>query len=322
MAAMRLRLAALFVLALAGLRVHAQAAPPSLESQLRTIAAAHAGKVALFAENLQTHQTVSLDPDLPVQTASVIKLGILYEALEQIRTGKVHFEDRLAVNAPDQVPGSGILHLLDAPMTLTFKDALTLMIVMSDNEATNLAIDHLGLENIDRRMASLGLANTYLYKKIFTPVAPGTVLPADQKRFGLGKSTPHETVDLLGRLIRCELAPAGQPALPGDPALCQAAANMLHLQFYRGSIPRYLEGLPGADNTSIANKTGALEAVRNDAAAISTPNGMILMAIFTFDNTDRSWVVEQPAEFTIAKLARAIVTAWSPAGLAPWPAQP
>ncbi len=129
-------------------------------------------------------------------------------------------------------------------------------------------------------------------------------------------------MDLLGRLVRCELAPAGQPALPGDPALCQAAANMLHLQFYRGSIPRYLEGLPGADNTSIANKTGALEAVRNDAAAISTPNGMILMAIFTFDNTDRSWVVDQPAELTIAKLARAVVNAWSPAGLAPWPAQP
>ena len=46
------------------------------------------------------------------------------------------------------------------------------------------------------------------------------------------------------------------------------------------------------------------------------------MAVFTFDNADRSWVVDQPAELTIAKLARAIVTAWSPAGLAPWPAQP
>ena len=320
---MRFRVAALCAFAFAVLHLHAQAAPPaSLEGQLRAIAGAHAGKVALFAENLQTHQTVSLDADVPVQTASVIKLGILYEALEQVRAGKVHFEDHIAVTSPDRVPGSGILHLLDAPMALTLKDVLTLMIVMSDNEATNLAIDHLGLENIDRRMASLGLANTYLYKKIFTPVTPGTVMPADQKRFGLGKTTPHEMADLLSKLVRCQLAPDDKASLPGDAALCQTAVNMLHLQFYRGSIPRYLDALPGADSTSIANKTGALDAVRNDAAAISTPNGIIVMAIFTYDNTDHSWVVDQQAELTIAKLSRAIVGTWSPHGLAAWPAQP
>ena len=60
--------------------------------------------------------------------------------------------------------------------------------------------------------------------------------------------------------------------------------------------------------------------MRNDVAAISTPNGMVILAIFTYENADHSWGAEQEGELTCAQLARAIVGAWSPAGLAPWPA--
>ena len=148
---------------------------------MRAIAGAHGGKVAMFAEDLRTGETSGLDADRMVQTASVIKLAILYEAMEQLRAGTVHWEDRIEVRAADRVPGSGVLHLLDAPKTLTLKDVLTLMIAMSDNEATNLVIDALALEKIDARMAGLGLKNTYLYKKVFTPVAPDVVLPEDFK---------------------------------------------------------------------------------------------------------------------------------------------
>src|ERR1700757_1266307 len=156
----------------------AQSAPTSLGEQVRAIAAEHHGDVALFAENLKTHQTVTISPDAPVQTASVIKLAILYEALEQVRSGKVHFEDKITLTKADQVQGSGVLLFFDAPISLTLKDVLTMMIVMSDNTATNLAIDHLGLENIDARIAKLGLKDTYLYKKVFTPVPTGVVMPA------------------------------------------------------------------------------------------------------------------------------------------------
>ena len=96
--------------------------------------------------------------------------------------------------------------------------------------------------------------------------------------------------------------------------------QMLQTQFYRGAIPRYLDGLPGARGDSIANKTGSLEAVRNDVAAVSTRSGMVVLAIFTFENADHSWGTEQEGELTIAKIARAVIGAWSPDGLAPWPA--
>jgi beta-lactamase class A len=194
-----------------------------------------------------------------------------------------------------------------------------MMIVMSDNSATNLVIDHLGLESIDARIAKLGLKDTYLYKKIFTPAPAGMVMPADQKRFGLGKTTAREMASLMTKIVRCELAEPGSPTRPDDAALCEVALKMLHVQFYRSAMPRYLDGMPGAKSDSIANKTGSLDAVRNDVAAISTKNGMVIISAFTFNNKDHSWGAEQEGELTIAKLARAIIQNWSPDGLAAWP---
>jgi beta-lactamase class A len=196
-----------------------------------------------------------------------------------------------------------------------------MMIVMSDNSATNLVMDHLGIENINARIAKLGLKDTYLYKKIFTPVSPGVVMPPDQKKFGLGKTTAREMALLMKKIALCELAEPGDKATKNDPALCAVSIKMLHVQFYRSAIPRYLDGMPGATSDSIANKTGSLDAVRNDVAAVSTKNGMVIISTFTFNNKDRSWGAEQEGELTIAKLARAIVQGWSPEGLAAWPSE-
>jgi beta-lactamase class A len=297
----------------------AQNPPASLAAQVHAIAAEHHGDIALYAENLKTHETVAISPDTPVQTASVIKLAILYEALEQVRSGKAHFDDKITLTKADQVQGSGVLLFFDAPLSLTLKDVLTMMIVMSDNSATNLVIDHLGLENIDARIAKLGLKDTYLYKKVFMPAPAGVVMPADQKKFGLGKTTAREMAMVMTKILRCELAEPGSPTQADDAKLCQVALKMLHVQFYRSAIPRYLEEMPGATSDSIANKTGSLDAVRNDVAAISTKNGMVVISVFTCNNKDHSWGAEQEGELTIAKLSRAIIQRWSPEGLAAWP---
>jgi beta-lactamase class A len=305
------------VFCVAGAR--AQKTPASLEAQVHAIAAEHHGDVTLFAENLKTHETVAVSPDTPVQTASVIKLAILYEALEQVRSGKAHFDDKITLTKADQVQGSGVLLFFDAPLSLTLKDVLTMMVVMSDNSATNLAIDHLGIENIDARIAKLGLKDTYLYKKVFMPAPAGVVMPADQKKFGLGKTTAREMAMVMTKIVRCELAESGGPTQADDAKLCQVALKMLHVQFYRSAIPRYLDGMPGGTSDSIANKTGSLDAVRNDVAAISTKNGMVVISVFTFNNKDHSWGAEQEGELSIAKLTRAIIQRWSPEGLAAWP---
>lgn len=291
----------------------------ALEAKLRPIMAAHHGKVALYAEDLATGKTVAIGADTPVQTASVIKLTVLYEALQQVRNGKAHFEDKITLTHDDQVSGSGILPLFDTPQTLTFKDVLTLMIVLSDNTATNLAIDHLGLRNIDDRILSLGLKNTWLYKKVYRP-AEGP-MPADQKIFGLGKTTPREMASVMKRFVTCDLNPPGNTAAPtsADRALCDAAMHMLKNQFYRNSIPRYLETQDTTESDSnIGNKTGALDSVRNDVGVVFTkPSSSgnqepIVISEFTYTNQDQSWTPDNEAEVVMAELAQEIVNTWAP----------
>jgi beta-lactamase class A len=285
-----------------------------LDRQLESIAQAHHGHVALFAHNLKTGQTASLDPDLPVKTASVIKLGILLDAAEQIRASRATLAEKLVLTGENQVAGSGVLGQLTAPLALTLGDTLTLMVIQSDNTATNMAIDRLGLAHINATLRAAGLRQTVLYKKVFLPVQPP--VPADQPRFGLGKTTAREMASIMERLARCQLALDGAAPLPGDGPLCGALLNMLRNQQDRDSLPRYIESLDTSEHGSaIADKTGALDDVRNDVALIATKAGPVVIAAFTWENADHRWNGDNEAEQTLAKLAQAIAGRWSPAGL-------
>src|SRR5581483_8100718 len=139
--------------------------------------------------------------------------------------------------------------------------------------------------------------------------------------FGLGKTTAREMGGLMERFVNCDLgrAPAGAqgsvPAgtIPNNKDLCDAAMHMLKSQFFRNSIPRYLEKLDTTEGESaIANKTGALDHVRNDVGAVFTKRGTIVISEFTHDNEDTSWTPDNEAEVLMAKLAKAVVDAWAP----------
>src|ERR1017187_3295662 len=211
----------------------AQGRDAALETRLTEFAKAHHGKVALYATQLNTGRVVALDPDAVVQTASVIKLTILFEAMEQVRAGKAHWDDKITLAPGEAVSGSGLLLFLDTPQTLTLKDILTLMIVMSDNTATNLAIDKIGLDAVNVRIAWMGLKDTHLYKKIGKPATEP--MPADQAKYGLGKTTPAEMAEVMERIGLCKLdGPGRLPAggtkpVPagglsaGDTAICGVA---------------------------------------------------------------------------------------------------
>jgi beta-lactamase class A len=289
-------------------------ADSALQQELTALAATHHGHVALYATQLNTGKSVGIDADRPVQTASVIKLTILFEAMEQVRAGKARWDERLTLAKGDGVSGSGVLTFFDAPMTLTLKDVLTMMVIMSDNTATNMAIDRFGVDAVNARIGWLGLKDTHLYKKVGKP-ATGP-MPADQPKFGLGKTTPREMAVVTERIGRCQLAGPGETAMPGDAAICEVALKMLKNQFYRETIPRYLEKLDSSETGSgIASKTGSLNAVRADVAIVAGKAGPMILSIFTYDNEDKGWTVDNGAEVMIGRLAKDIVDAWSPAGL-------
>ncbi|HEX6497169.1 MAG TPA: serine hydrolase [Acidobacteriaceae bacterium] len=285
-----------------------------LQAEVEHIAAEHHGQVSVFAKELKTGQTIALKADEPVQTASVIKLGLLYEAMEQIRAGKAHWDDRVVLTKDNQTNGSGVLGFFDTPATLTLKDVLSMMVITSDNTATNVAIDKIDLDAVNAEMGKLGLKNTWLYKKVGKP-ATGP-MPADQKKFGLGKTTAREMATLMERIVTCQLGDNDAPLPEVDRAICGVTLHMLRSQFYRDGVPRYLEPVDSSEEGSaIANKTGALDAVRNDVDAIATKNGLIILSIFTWDNKDQSWTDDNEAYLTTAKIAKVIVNTWAPDGL-------
>lgn len=286
----------------------------ALQQRIAALAATHKGHVTLYATQLNTGKTVALDADQPVQTASVIKLAILFEAMEQVRVGNARWDEKLTLAKGEGVSGSGVLTFFDTPVTLTLKDVLTMMVIVSDNTATNLAIDRFGVDAVNARIAWLGLKDTHLYKKIGKP-ATGP-MPADQPKFGLGKTTAHEMERIMERIGRCQLAGPGEATQPGDVEICKTALTMLRNQFYRNTIPRYLEKLDSSETGSgIASKTGSLNAVRNDVAIVAGKNGPMVLSIFTYGNEDKSWTADNEAEMMIARLAKEIVEAWSPEGL-------
>ena len=287
-----------------------------LEQLLAALAAVHRGHVTVYAKQWNTGRVVAIDAEQPVQTASVIKLTILFEAMEQIRAGKAKWDEKITLPKGDAVSGSGVLLFFDTPLTLTLKDVLNMMVIMSDNTATNLAIDRFGVDAVNARIAWMGLKDTHLYKKVMKP-ASGP-MPADQPKFGLGKTTAREMAVVMERIGRCQLAAPGesQPQQAGDAAICQVALTMLRNQFYRDTIPRYLEKLDSSEEGSgIASKTGSLNAVRNDVAIVAGKSGPMVISIFTYDNQDKSWTADNEAELTVAKMAKAIVDVWSPEGL-------
>lgn len=277
-----------------------------LQAQLEAIAAQHHGKVALFAKDLKTGVTVGVNPDEVVKTASTIKLAALIEGFYQIKAGKKSLADKVTLKKEDQVGGSGAFPFLRTPIDLTLEDVLTFMVIYSDNTGTNLAIDQFGLKNINDRIAAMGLKSTYFYKKVFKP-AEGP-LPADQPKYGLGKTTPREIGEMMESIDRCDL---------GDADLCKKMLEILKKQQYNEAIPRYIQTSDTSEVPSaIANKTGALDALRADVGIVYTKNGgKILISAYTYENKDQRWNPDNEGYLTIAKLAKAIVDTWAPKGV-------
>jgi beta-lactamase class A len=278
-----------------------------LEKQLKKLLAQHQGKMGFVAKNLKSGLSVNLGGDEVVPTASTIKLLVYVEAFHQIKDGKTSLADEITLQKDDQVPGSGVLQFFHTPHKLTLEDAISMMMIQSDNTATNLVIDHIGLANINKRAETMGLKNTYLYKKVYRK-AEGP-MPPDQKKFGLGKTTAAEAAQIMQSIIECELK---------DEALCKRMVEIMKNQSYRNMIPRFIEAeLDSTEGGSkIANKVGQIDASRSDVAAIWTDNGVLIISAYTYENKDQRWSPENEAELTIAKMAQAVYDAWGKPGKA------
>lgn len=272
-----------------------------LETVLEKRAASGPGKVFLAAKNLKTGATVSLRGDEPVRTASTIKLPLLVEVYAQASEGKLRLDEKLTLAPRDVVSGSGVLRELGPGVTLPLQGVANLMIVVSDNTATNMLVERVTADAVNARMDSLGLPRTRLMRKVR---GDGNQLTAAQgfsqaglleanKRFGLGSSTSLEMVKLL------EILETGKT--PG-------AKDMLAIL----KRQQYTEGLGRKlGHFEIASKSGSLDHLRSDVGIVYTPAGPIAMAITVEDIPGIDYGMDNPGLHLIADLAQLIVAGLS-----------
>ena len=164
----------------------------------------------------------------------------------------------------------------------------------------------------------MGLKDTHLYKKDYEAGDGADAGGPAEVRVGEDDAAGDGAGDGEDWAVRAGIAgrTGGVAFRVSDAEICGVAMKMLRNQFYRETIPRYIEKLDATETGSgIASKTGSLDAVRADVAIVAGKSGPMVLSIFTYENDDHGWTVDNEGEVTIAKLAKAIVDAWSPAGI-------
>ena len=263
----------------------------SLGSRLMPLIEAHKGKVAVAVKNLQTGETFTYRDDVPMPTASLIKFPVMVEAYRQAAEKAVDLDKMLTLAKADKVPGSGILttHFSDG-VTLPLRDAVHLMIVFSDNTATNMVVDQIGIKSTADTMEKLGYPNTKLHSKVFR--RDTSVFPERSKQFGLGSTTAGEMVRLCEALHKKELV---------SPEASAAMLDHMRACDDKDKFPRYLP--PG---TKVAFKTGSIDAAKTAAGIIDTPGGPVALCVMTDENEDKRWVADNAGNKLCADVARVV----------------
>lgn len=291
------RLLVTFLL-LTALASHAAVAADPLAQRIAEITKGFKGTVFLYAKNLRTGREVASNPDARVRTASTIKLPILCTLQSLVAQGKVQWDERLVLTPDDKVSGSGVLQSLADGTELTVRNLAILMIIVSDNTATNLLIDRIGADTVNDYLDSIGLTKTRLNRKIRGGDEPAAGwsqagLMEANKRFGLGVSTPREMVTLLEWLHQGKIVSA---------AASKDVIDILKEQQVTASM-----GRQAPEEWTIASKSGSLDALRSDVGIIYTAEDPIALAVTVEDMPVTDYSPDNVGEKLIWRLTEAIV---------------
>lgn len=151
------------LLSMSGGSAVASAAGPDareLKSRLEGVLLKANGTYGVSVKNVRSGDNISINGDVKFYMASVFKVHVLVELFRQVEEGKIDLDERVSWSSPDRFFGSGILTFLDTGLAPTIRDLATLMIVVSDNTATEILCERVGVGNVTRRMREMGLLRT------------------------------------------------------------------------------------------------------------------------------------------------------------------
>jgi beta-lactamase class A len=227
----------------------------------------------IYIKCLETGDEINLNGDRQMDTMSVIKLPLMAEVFRQIEAGKFALTDRVTLKDADKRPGTGVIRSLDADVSLTIKDLITLMIVISDNTATDLLFEKVGgVEPVNRLMEQYGLKSiraTAPSSVWFAALraAPSAEIFHREGKTPYGLSSPHDMARLLEMMST------------GTAVSKSASAQMLAImrgQIYSSRLPKYVTGY------RLPHKTGDfLPYIGNDVGILESDNRHIVVSVFT-----------------------------------------
>jgi beta-lactamase class A len=251
-----------------------QTQPPlqRLQSSIETITKSLNANWGIYVKSLESGEEIAIDADRQMETMSTIKIPLMIEAFEQIKAGTFKLTDHYTFVQADSQPGTGTIQRMDPGAVMTVKDLITMMIIVSDNTATEVLYRMVGgPEAVNARMDALGLKQTRamnIPSKWFPALnaAPREQFAREGKHpFGL--STPRE----MGRLL--ELMERGTLV---DKPSSELMLQIMRGQLYRTRIPRFVTGY------RIPHKTGDfLPYVGDDVGVLEAQGRTIVLSIFT-----------------------------------------
>jgi beta-lactamase class A len=281
--------------------VTAAAADGDLAARVAALSDPFKGTVVLYAKNLRSGRDVGRGADTKVRTASTIKLPILCALESLIAAGKVRWDERIILKADDKVTGSGVLGNLADGTDLTVRNLAILMIIVSDNTATNLILDRITADAVNDYLDAIGLPLTRSNRKVR---GDGTKLKdptgwsragllEENKKYGLGVTTPREMVRLLEMLEQGKIV---------SPAASKDILDIMKMQHEREGIGRH-----APEDAEIASKHGSLDALRSDVGIVYTPGGPIAMAITVDDMPITDYSPDNVGDKLIWELGQALI---------------
>jgi beta-lactamase class A len=262
------------------------------QSKLEPILKNFSGKIGFYAKRLDDGFSLEHNQNEIFAAASVVKVPILLEALRQVQHGKLELETRISLPALEQVGGSGVLMAFQPGLEPTLQDYLTLMIIVSDNTATNISLDAVGgRDAVNSSLKNWGCSSTTVVGKLMLTEDRKN---AEQLAGKKAEVTPFESVMLLEKLFNGEIL---------NPELTKLALEILEKQQYTEILARYLP-----DGTRTATKSGQIVGVRNDVGIVLTKRPFAL-ALCSKNCTDERYHVDNEAVLALGQISRMVFDA-------------
>ena len=297
---------------------------PNLEERIASRLDSLDAITTLWAKHLPTGREVAVRADRPMNTLSVIKIPIMVQAFRDAESGRLSFDRRYAIGPDDLRRGSGLIQTFDVGLDPTLRDLVTQMIITSDNTATDLVLDAVGLERVNELLDGAGYRETRvkmstgdLFREVWVRADPSHATLSDREVFErgfpsdegasarsfalegdstvwLGRTTAREMGRLLEEMLNAALS---------SEASARQMVSILQAQFYTSRLPRLVRW----EGVGVAHKTGDWPPIAgNDVGILFYDGGPTVVSVFTNQNTGDFLELEA----TLGQIAQDLVEAW------------